>query len=485
LNRKDTQFRCHFSDSGFTLEGRDYSPCHVGYHPACFCIGIPFTTRLDDDKGLKCSTLAAIWKGFICESCRVRAAVRRELQRTAQDVALLMIKRATIVDTFNHWSDGTLKAYRSKFNVIKDFEDDFRIPTLPHPHLAHPPVGDARPLMWAQERYSCYPAQWKRTAQVPRSTIKWGTIRGLRSAAALQSTFNLLQSCPSRVTYGFRDKPTVVTACNHPTDELGYTVFSDGMKRRIGDKSFPSAVLLDQHVQWMDTHFRKVVATTTDSDVRLDSCRAAIVNLIAWLAWLRALETFMLKWRGVHVVPPAAGPSEGLPLGLGVVKCDLQDQTKSSQTHMVDVCIAYATLSGKSLGWWIELYRSLLPTPSLAPSAYLISHADGTPWTSHFFRYTYVYPLLALQSSMGDQYLMKFDESPGRGLVENLWSFNMYRLGGRGQVSRKRPSNARKATTAEVVEHGRWRVSRSTLDMPTAYLEWSVADRVPITYFCM
>jgi hypothetical protein len=52
----------------------------------------------------------------------------------------------------------------------------------------------------------------------------------------------------------------------------------------------------------------------------------------------------------------------------------------------------------------------------------------------------------------------------------------MYRRGGRNQVSRKRASNLRAATPAEVVEHGRWRVSRSTLDMPTAYLEWSVAD---------
>jgi hypothetical protein len=43
----------------------------------------------------------------------------------------------------------------------------------------------------------------------------------------------------------------------------------------------------------------------------------------------------------------------------------------------------------------------------------------------------------------------------------------------------------RTATPAEVVEHSCWRISRSTLDMPTAYLEWSVADRSAITYFCM
>jgi hypothetical protein len=128
-------------------------------------------------------------------------------------------------------------------------------------------VGDSRRLMWAQERYSLYPSRWKRSASAPDSTIKWGTIQRIHSAAALQSTFNLLQSCPDRLTYGFCDKPTIVLACNL-TDELGYTIFTDGTKRRIGDKSFPSAVLLDQHIQWMDSHFRQVATTPDSIDVR-------------------------------------------------------------------------------------------------------------------------------------------------------------------------------------------------------------------------
>jgi hypothetical protein len=150
----------------------------------------------------------------------------------------------------------------------------------------------------------------------------------------------------------------------------------------------------------------------------------------------------------VAVIPPTDGPSEGLPLGVGVVKCDLQAQTKSDQTRVVGVVIAYETLSGKSLGWWLDLYHSVLSVPLLASSAYVISRVDGSPWTSHYFRYTHGYPLLALQQAMGDPYLSNFDESPGRGLIENLWSFNMYHRGVRGQVS-KRPSNTRKATTAE------------------------------------
>jgi hypothetical protein len=64
------------------------------------------------------------------------------------------------------------------------------------------------------------------------------------------------------------------------------------MKRRIGDKSFPSAVFLDQHVTWMNLHDLEVHGSTQVQTVKLDTCRAAITNLLAWLAWLRAMETF-------------------------------------------------------------------------------------------------------------------------------------------------------------------------------------------------
>jgi hypothetical protein len=82
-----------------------------------------------------------MWKWFICESCQVRATLRRELQRMAVDVVLLMFERATSIDTFNHWSEGTLKSYRSKFNVLKAFELDFNVHTLPQPQMEHPPRG--------------------------------------------------------------------------------------------------------------------------------------------------------------------------------------------------------------------------------------------------------------------------------------------------------------------------------------------------------
>jgi hypothetical protein len=171
---------------------------------------------------------------------------------------------------------------------------------------------------------------------------------------------------------------------------------------------------------------------------------------------------------------------------MGVIQFDLQAQTKSSQSRTADMVVAYATGSGANLGWWLDTLWDSLPYPQRVHSTFVVCHESGSPWTSHYFRYTYVYPLLvALQRTLGDPYLIKFDKTPGKGLAENYWSFNMYQRGGRNHVSRKRSNNLRAASAAEVVEHGRWRISRSTLDMPTAYLEWSVADRSAITYFCM
>jgi hypothetical protein len=154
-------FRCHFCDSGFVMKGCRFKPCLARYHPGCLRMGAPFTTRLDNDKGLLCPDAFALYRGFICENCRVRPVLGWELQRTPVDTALLMLERATLIDTFNHWSEGTIKVYKSKLNVIQDFERDFPIHVLPRPTFTAPPLSASRPLMWAQERYSLYPTRWK------------------------------------------------------------------------------------------------------------------------------------------------------------------------------------------------------------------------------------------------------------------------------------------------------------------------------------
>jgi len=67
-----------------------------------------------------------------------------------------------------------------------------------------------------------------------------------------------------------------------------------------------------------------------------------------------------------------------------------------------------------------------------------------------------------------------------------FYSFHTYRRGGRSCVSRKRPFNIRRATSAETIEHGRWRTRGSPSgDMPTHYREWTHEDRIYITLLCM
>jgi hypothetical protein len=101
-------------------------------------------------------------------------------------------------------------------------------------------------------------------------------------------------------------------------------------------------------------------------------------------------------------------------VGMGVVQLNLPIQTKSSQSRTADVVIAYETASVKNLGWWLDTLWALLPYRQRVPNVYIVCHATGTPWTSHFYSYNYVYPLLALQRTLGDPYLTKSDEPPGK-----------------------------------------------------------------------
>jgi hypothetical protein len=140
------------------------------------------------------------------------------------------------------------------------------------------------------------------------------------------------------------------------------------------------------------------------------------------------------------------------------------------------VVIAYTTASGLSLCLCLDRLRANLPASPLLPTAHILAHPTGIPWTSHYYRHTFLYPALAVCRALGDPFLQTFDDSPGNSIQERIWSFKTQRRSGRSEASRKRPWTLRAATNTEVVEHGRWRISRSTLDMPLAYLEWSIED---------
>jgi hypothetical protein len=151
----------------------------------------------------------------------------------------------------------------------------------------------------------------------------------------------------------------VVSGCS-PTDEIAYTYFTDGMRRRVGDDPKPSAVLLLHHIIWMEKHFKALFANAVERCGRVDACRAAPTLGLAYLAWLRALETFGLTWGDVTVTNPTDGPTLGLPFGIGVIQLKLLAQTKSNQAAAADMIIAYTSASGLLPGRWLQHLWALL-----------------------------------------------------------------------------------------------------------------------------
>jgi hypothetical protein len=147
-----------------------------------------------------------------------------------------------MIDTSNNWSKNTLKTYKSKFNILRDFERDLRVRVLPFTPPTHTLNGPAIRLMWAQERYSLYPSDWWKRNGLGTEAVKYGTVRALRSAASHFWTLDLLHTRSDHLTFGFKDRPQMVSACS-PTDQVAYIYFTEGMRRRLGDHPQPSTVL--------------------------------------------------------------------------------------------------------------------------------------------------------------------------------------------------------------------------------------------------
>jgi hypothetical protein len=485
LSRDSPQLRCRFYKTGFTLRDLQLRACHTRYHVKCVCAGLPFTTRLRKHSGLKFPAQIRDWPHFICEACTVRSVTGRELVPTYKDKALLMLERMRMIDLVSHWADGTHQSYQGKIRVLREFESTFQIPMLTTTPMIYPPNGLSIPLMWAQERYSLQPSTWKRSSNTSSGTVAYVTIRGLRSAASQFFALDLINSDPLKLIADHQSRPMTVPNCS-PTDELPFTWFSDGMRRRLGDDSKPSTALLHHHIKWMVDQLEDLFRLETSSLQRCELCRAAIATLTGWLAWLRGNECFSLTWKDLTMLHPSLGPTEGLAEGLGMVGFRLLAQTKGDRTRTADVVVAWTTASRLSIGTWLT--RLLLELEIEDPEScedFIMCHPNGRPWDSHYFRHTYLYPFLATMRMMGDPYLQKYDGSPGMSLAEAFWSFHSYgRRGCRTAASRKREWNIRKASDIEVSEHGRWQISRQNMPMPMAYLEWSLPDRLAISQFC-
>jgi hypothetical protein len=275
-----------------------------------------------------------------------------------------------------------------------------------------------------------------------------------------------------------KSRPVVVQGCL-PADDLGHSHFTSGMKRRIGEHSQRSAALLERHVKWIGDLVENQFRQAFTPEQRKTACRIAITNLLGWLGWLRAMETFSLQWKDVFSVEPRLGPTVGLPENQGMVLLKLLAQTKSQQAMTADVVLACSAASGFSLGKWLDRLLLEVQDKGALSADFILSQETGR------HRHTFLCPFLETQKRLGDACLQTFDGSPGDSILERFWSFYCCRRGARTHVSRSCSANVRGATKAEIMEHARWRTSRGSMDVPAACLEWSFEDRIVLTPLCM
>ena len=481
---KKAILRCNFAESGFAFSnGQVARPCKSSYHPTCLRAGVPFTSRRRNSGGLVFPKIST-WPVFVCEACTVRAVVDRELTG-ADDWKLLCFERMRLLDMAHSWAEGTHSMYQSKIRFLHRFEHAFGVPILSRAPLAKPPVSAEIPLMWAQLSYSLQPGR-RRTPDGTRLTLSYGTIRQLRSAASQYMAWDMMVRYPGHV-YMDQGKRVIHQACR-PTDSLGATMFASGMKARLGDESRPSVALLDRHVRWLDSDLDQRYRAARTDEVRLELAKAGLANLSLWLGWLRSRETFGLQWYKVVSVDPSDGPSVDLPRGVGVTQFFMGPETKSNRSQTADVIMASKTISGFNIGQWLQRVRlSSGKVPDWSDDRSLVfSHPDGTAWTSAYFRFRYLYPALEAQRET-DSFLRAFDGTPGNSIREKFWSLHCYRRGAGSHVSRggKKFARYRRATEAQVYEHGRWRRQRSGEKIDVMYREWLIRDRIKITLYSM
>ena len=477
---------CRFARSGFPFpDGRRARPCGSSYHPKCFRVGEPFQTRLRDEKGLMLPALSD-FPGFICEACTVRAVLQRNLRSHGADWSLLALERMRLLDVLNSWSEGTHQQYQGKLRVIRQFEAQFDVPILRLAPLAAPPVSPAIPLGWCQQKYSLRSSNRSHSGK-DQARVTFGSTRAIRSAASQFFKLELMAKFPEAVLQD-RASRTVAVRQTLPTDELSCTLMHSGMASRLGEDSIPAEALLDRHVRYLDRHLQELFDRSDGVTNQLAIARAGFTNLNLWLTWCRGQEHFGLRFCDITMILPEASLSHGLPPGTGCLLERLKPDTKSSRTTQADVVAAYRTGSGLCLGeWYSRILRleGLTWEAAAADTRPICRQPDGTPWTSQFFRSTYLWPSLTQQRLEGEPTLQRFDDSPGLSIPERFYSMHCWRRGGNSHVTKKRRFCKRRATDREIDEHGRWEKPRDKQEMKVAYRQWTLADRHAITYECM
>ena len=458
------------------------SPCGVAYHAECIRVGPPFSTRLRHGRGLSFPPVKH-WGTFICEKCTVRAVIGRELILQS-DLELLCLERMRLIDMAHAWALSTHTKYQQKLGVIRRFERRHQFSFLQPAALTSPPATTDIPLMWIQESYALRPSHRGSDS----ATVSMNTVRQLRSAASQYLGWEMMLQHPLSTLLD--QQQHIVNIPCRATDALSFTLFTKGMAGRLGTDSIPSTPLLSRHVHYMDRLFSSNYRRATSLLSRRRWALAGLANCILWLGWLRSAELFNLTFGDIELVRPSQGPLYDLPPGLGMVLLRLLPQTKSNRTSTADVVLAFTTLSGLSPGLWARrVALAVEGTSSFWPShpGMIFTEPDGTPWSSYFFRHTFVYPCLRQLQADGDMFLRPF-VGPNNSIEEKFWSLHSYRRGARTHSGRRGtqdgiPSIA--ATGPQIYEHGRWRRRRAGEAIDVQYNEWTYQDRLPITLQCL
>lgn len=482
---------CDFRTQGFPFDERNPGgwarPCGTSYHDGCIVAGEPFKTRLGGVRGLS-YPINMPFPHFTCECCQVRSALGRELRyRNGNDLALLLLERVRMIDISCAWKQSTLTTYGPAVRYIQRFEKRHGIAALTPTALVRPPVSPALGLQYSQLQYSVEQMA-KIATQTSGAPKTFQTTRRLRSAASAWYNMDMQHSYPLQAVREVKSKRAVRVLDTVPTETLAMTLGSGGMARRMGTQSKPSWALKPVHIAYMDAKFDEMYQAATTAAGRHEVATAATVNLIGYLGWLRGGEIFGMKANEVSVTRPVDGPTMDLPPGVGAISCRLKPDTKSDPTITADVIMAFTTVTGLSLGLWLDRLSQHDPViPGL-----LLSTPARPRWTSRYFRVKYAWPLLErMRVEENEPTLRCFSDKKGHRIRDKVWGMHSWRRAGRSACQRPvRPGeiripHQRIAKGSEVTEHGRWRSRHQGEAMEVHYDQWDAFQRVCITLFCM
>lgn len=452
-----------------------FRPCRCGYHPKCLRAGPPFTTRQKGTEGLVFPNVE-IWPNFVCELCTVRAQLDRELGQPG-DRWLLQLERMRLLDLAHSSAPSTLLGYQSQLRKVRRFERAHSgLTVLPTTTLLHPPLGPAVTLAWVELDTSVQvlPARGSWSTRNP----VFNSVRQIRSAVSNYASWDIIQTLPERNF--FDDNRHRIGDCKI-TDTGGYSMFSKGLSRRIGNNPRQATALLGRHVtnleKWFDSNYRR--ARTRSA--RRKWALAGLAHVILWLGWLRGGEAFSVQQNDLRRILPKDGPVWDLPPGVGALLLRML-KDKSNRDYSFDIVMAYKCLTGLYAGKWLARVEGLdLWDPT--SSELLFRHPNGSAWTSHYFRHHFLYPGLRVLQQAGDAFLSRYDGSqPHLTLEYAFWSLHCYRRGARTHCQRPQADRAhKKASKVQVYEHARWRGKVGGEDIDVTYREWTLYDKLRIT----